>query len=582
MNGPVDLPRYKEAQFENPPLQCDAIMKGGVTSGIVYPYAILEIATKYRFRSLGGTSAGAIAAAFAAAAEYSRSVRNDATGFLRLQAYCDRLPAILPSLFQPDPEFRPALRLGIQAVTHGKWYLIATFVAGLIPFTLIGTAIGMLGAIHADPTWPQIVLGGLIGAILGIATLLLLTIYLPLAKAKKRLQSSGFGACSGLTVAGSNEVALTDWLHGALQDIAFGSPIHPSPLTFGDLERPTNTAPPVYLRMVTTNLSMGRPHTLPELGMQAGFRPADWQSLFPAPVLAYLNRKSGPWNGVKGARRLPTGDDLPVICALRMSLSFPFIFKAIPILSFDHEFKSVVNGLGGTAKSRLCTIWLTDGGLSSNFPIHLFDSPLPARPTFAISLDKLQVPSTLVKRRAFLPQTSAQGSGVQIAEVNSLADFGLRILASAKDWQDQLASEITGQRERIARIFLDKEEGGLNLRMPESLSRSLMSYGLDAGRLFTSSFDFDEHRWRRTLGVYRNTGDWIDRTAAVWNGGFGKWFATYEKQVKSYKKLTQADRKLMARQVGQLATASSSRPKIKRADDKFPGNTGQLRVTGRY
>ena len=66
------LPDYTADQFalRDPP-ECDLILKGGITSGIVYPYAILELATKYRFRSLGGTSAGAIAAAFAAALLWS-------------------------------------------------------------------------------------------------------------------------------------------------------------------------------------------------------------------------------------------------------------------------------------------------------------------------------------------------------------------------------------------------------------------------------------------------------------------------------------------------------------------------------
>ena len=52
--------------------ECDLIMKGGITSGIVYPLAITEIAKAFRLRSIGGTSAGAIAAAAAAAAELGR------------------------------------------------------------------------------------------------------------------------------------------------------------------------------------------------------------------------------------------------------------------------------------------------------------------------------------------------------------------------------------------------------------------------------------------------------------------------------------------------------------------------------
>jgi hypothetical protein len=44
---------------------CDLVMKGGITSGIVYPNAVLSLAREYRFKSIGGTSAGAIAAAVA-------------------------------------------------------------------------------------------------------------------------------------------------------------------------------------------------------------------------------------------------------------------------------------------------------------------------------------------------------------------------------------------------------------------------------------------------------------------------------------------------------------------------------------
>jgi hypothetical protein len=53
-------------------LECDLVMKGGVTSGIVYPLAVCELARKYRFRRIGGTSAGAISAAATAAAELGR------------------------------------------------------------------------------------------------------------------------------------------------------------------------------------------------------------------------------------------------------------------------------------------------------------------------------------------------------------------------------------------------------------------------------------------------------------------------------------------------------------------------------
>ena len=76
-------------------------MKGGITSGVVYPHAICELARTYRFVDVGGTSAGAIAAAAAAAAEHGR----ERDGFRKLAA----LPAWIGEgdnlfrLFQPQP-----------------------------------------------------------------------------------------------------------------------------------------------------------------------------------------------------------------------------------------------------------------------------------------------------------------------------------------------------------------------------------------------------------------------------------------------------------------------------------------------
>ena len=43
--------------WRNPPLSCDIVMKGGITSGVVYPGAVVKLARRYRFRSIGGASA---------------------------------------------------------------------------------------------------------------------------------------------------------------------------------------------------------------------------------------------------------------------------------------------------------------------------------------------------------------------------------------------------------------------------------------------------------------------------------------------------------------------------------------------
>jgi predicted acylesterase/phospholipase RssA len=56
---------------QEPPLDryCDVVMKGGVTDGVVYPWAVMALAQHYRFQSIGGTSVGAVAAALTAASE---------------------------------------------------------------------------------------------------------------------------------------------------------------------------------------------------------------------------------------------------------------------------------------------------------------------------------------------------------------------------------------------------------------------------------------------------------------------------------------------------------------------------------
>jgi predicted acylesterase/phospholipase RssA len=70
---------------------CDLVIKGGLTSGVVYPKAITALAQHYRFTSIGGTSAGAIAAMLSSAAEYQRRHTGSHAGFELL----NRLPQLL-------------------------------------------------------------------------------------------------------------------------------------------------------------------------------------------------------------------------------------------------------------------------------------------------------------------------------------------------------------------------------------------------------------------------------------------------------------------------------------------------------
>jgi predicted acylesterase/phospholipase RssA len=88
-------------------LQCDLVMRGGIASGLVYPRAIAKLAETYDFRSIGGTSVGAIAATGTSAAALGSKTGPD-----HFQTRLKRLPeelsqGCLSSLFSHRWTHRP-------------------------------------------------------------------------------------------------------------------------------------------------------------------------------------------------------------------------------------------------------------------------------------------------------------------------------------------------------------------------------------------------------------------------------------------------------------------------------------------
>src|SRR5690606_39523205 len=95
-DGSTQTLSYSDADFAGDKLGCDLVMKGGITSGVVYPLTVAELAKSYRFHGIGGTSVGAVAAAVTAAAEYAR----ERQGFQKLVKVPDDLAAGLVQKFQ--------------------------------------------------------------------------------------------------------------------------------------------------------------------------------------------------------------------------------------------------------------------------------------------------------------------------------------------------------------------------------------------------------------------------------------------------------------------------------------------------
>jgi hypothetical protein len=259
------------------------------------------------------------------------------------------------------------------------------------------------------------------------------------------------------------------------------------------------------------------------------FERAEWARIFPARIMKFLVEQGDRFEppGGEGGEyyHFPEPARLPLVVAARMSMSFPGLITAVPLWRQDFTFAEKAE----QDKLRRCLF--SDGGLSSNFPIHFFDHLLPNHPTFAISLDEFD-PKRNRDGNVWLPETAGAGTGLPVRPIAGLGGFLMGLLDSAKDWQDNLQSLLPGYRERIAHIALRPEEGGLNLTMSEATIRNLASYGETAGEKLRQDFDLDGHRWRRFLVAMARMEETLDEVAGAYTDATGgtEPFATFLKR----------------------------------------------------
>ena len=501
--------------------ECDLVMKGGITSGVVYPLAIVEIAKAFRLRSIGGTSAGAIAAAAAAAAEVGRR-RREASLLGKEHRDFAALADLPEHLGKPGTGAGSKLEAFFQASAPLR--RVFAFLKGGLGKSGVALAWCLWFGLLRN-FWVAAALGGLVGSValwstpwraayvaaLGTAAVLGLACATAFALGHiawtviRRIPANGFGICTGMPNGKqADDEALTVWLasfYDRISGESMLSGVRPmpldraKPLTFGDLEKHG-----VDLQVMTTCLTMGRPFRLPfrhdeivKENRQFYFRRDEFERLFPADLVRWMcahqraltdEEKSDRFAlaDLAGFCRLPEPNDLPVIVAVRMSLSFPILLSAIPLYAFDFRLSAP------EGQPQRC--WFTDGGVSSNFPIHFFDSPVPARPTFGLDLGTA-LDETLP--RVYMPVSN--GGGLLVARrlivgagFGSIADFFGALLSVAKDWNHEALSHLPGYRDRIAVVRLTDQEGGLNLNMPAKRIELLAGFGQAAGREFVRRF----------------------------------------------------------------------------------------------
>ncbi len=529
-----------------PERNCDIVMKGGITSGVVYPLAITELASEFRFKNVGGTSAGAIAAALTAAAEYSR-VEGKGAGFERLA----RLPEFLGgqtagesnllSLFPPTRSTRRLFAVLSSLLdpgsTGGK--LMNAFGALLVVSPLT-TILSFIPAVLLLMLWRQPDAGGLtlpvIGAftVLALALILLGVVFIVASNSVRALAftlpRNRFGFSTGRAPKDRTLPGVSEWLHSEIQTTAGRTHTDP-PLTFGDLwlagiaREDTRKqlelcesdpqARSINLQMITTALTHGHPYRLPFENRRFAFRPSELRDYFTGDVVDHMVNHSRPNDDVAAMSdpdlvALPEPWDLPIVVAARMSLSFPILFSLVPLYAVDYTLKVNANGA-----KQFDRCWFIDGGLSSNFPINLFDSPFPRWPTFGINLDAFHPDhprQTSEKDNVWIPESAGKGTSdhwLRFPDAGGAAFAGYAgaILDAMRNWRDNTQMAVPGFRDRIVHVKLSPDEGGLNLHMDPSRVAALSERGTWAGRCLRDRFgvaasastgpNWNTHRWTR-------------------------------------------------------------------------------------
>lgn len=561
-------------------------MPGAVASGVVYPSVILKLKDYYRLRNIGGTSAGAIAATGAAAAEYNRE--NGGFDLLKKMSDCLGEGRNLRNLFQPSNDTKPLMYLvdaifpAYQASPKGdetqqmgnkpnafqsvpqiigrllrSWLtkyprfsgtvLLSAIISGVLFAFLPLAVLGLIGLFTSNFLIAKV--------ILDILTLLFLIVggWLGyqiggVVDALIKLPANFYGICSGHDDTKQN--VLTDWLSDQLNQVA-GLKSN-EPLTFWHLKnkQPQNGQDvSITLRMITSNLSQGQPYLLPTSLKGFLFKEDAMRKLFPDYIVDHLVKYAlkvqDPIVPVDKLPHeyyfLPDEDDLPVVVAMRLSLSFPILLGAIPLYTIK---PSAIKAIKQDSNQQLQESdvqlnWFSDGGICDNFPIEFFDIWLPTRPTFGIILtsmptkkfvgaqgqpafaeapdqsgrkmfskdffsapipnDKSSIPEDIPD--IYLPRADAPPNS-QWQQLEGTWAFLSAILSTGLGWYRTLQTNLPSYRDRIVQIRLSDAEDGLHINMPQEVIERLVTRGGQAGDLLipgsdSKNFNFAHHEWVR-------------------------------------------------------------------------------------
>jgi hypothetical protein len=110
----------------------------------------------------------------------------------------------------------------------------------------------------------------------------------------------------------------------------------------------------------------------------------------------------------------------------------------------------------------------------------------------------------------YLPPAGPGDDYIEWRAIGSLPAFFWSIFGTAQNYRDTAQARLPGYNERVVRVRLKPDEGGLNLRMPRQTIAAIMHKGQLAGRALLpqepeaagrrrGGFIFDDHRWVRLV-----------------------------------------------------------------------------------
>jgi predicted acylesterase/phospholipase RssA len=387
----------------------------------------------------------------------------------------------------------------------------------------------------------------------------------------------GFGMCTGMRADGDKNKSLVEWLHEGIQKSA-QLPLH-KPLTFGELwrapggpkdESGASLEKSIDLRMITTCLSQGRIYELPQKHSDTPimFRLSELKDFFPESVIDHLRSSSSALDVYKNefiARRFferslaeakyqpgivdklaecqkklqkifdelekPDSKDirvlpaaaLPIVVAARMSMSCPILFQAVPFLGLNLD--------KNTEDMEIVRLWFSDGGIGSNFPIHIFDQAIPKWPTLGLKLLDVAPRNSIRPRKSskprpiltYLPFFHYAGSEDNLVFPNddqafsfagkrqtlgTFIQFVFSIYASAKDGNDQSYLRMPDIRNRVVRVYMNnRSKNALNLKISPDVIKWLGgTVGVQGGRNAADAYlaDLQDDKYRSVVNLWQD------------------------------------------------------------------------------